>query len=124
MPSSIRGELWRNAHLLLSSVDYAVNDGHTRRGPEREDHGPRSRDGAKRAIELRLRLSKQARVSALLSRKGRALKRNQFSARAGASVWRLRLGGTVKPGLAKLGLTYRSSAGEIARSNHRLRLPR
>lgn len=80
--------------------------------------------GAKRAIELRLRLSKQARVSALLSRKGRALKRNQFSARAGASVWRLRLGGTVKPGLAKLGLTYRSSAGEIARSNHRLRLPR
>jgi hypothetical protein len=80
--------------------------------------------GAKRAIELRLRLSKPARVSALLSRKGKALKRNQFSARAGASVWRLRLGRTVKPGLAKLGLTYRSGAGEVARSNHRLRLPR
>jgi hypothetical protein len=80
--------------------------------------------GAKRAIELRLRLSKPARVSALLSRQGKALKRNQFSARAGASVWRLRLGRTVKPGLAKLGLTYRSSAGEVARSNHRLRLPR
>jgi hypothetical protein len=80
--------------------------------------------GAKRAIELRLRLSKPARVSALLSRKGKALKRKQFSARAGSSVWRLRLGRTVKPGAAKLGLTYRSTSGEIARSNHQLRLPR
>ena len=80
--------------------------------------------GAKRAIELRLRLNKPARVNALLSRKGRALKRNQFTARAGSSLWRLRIGRTVTPGAAKLGLTYRSSAGEIARTNHRLRLPR
>lgn len=80
--------------------------------------------GAKRAIELRLRLNNPARVNALLSRKGKALKRQQFTARAGSSVWRLRIGRTVKPGAAKLGLMYRSSAGEIARSSHRLRLPR
>jgi hypothetical protein len=80
--------------------------------------------GAKRAIELRLRLSKPARVNALLSRKGKALKRQQFTARAGSSVWRLRIRRTVKPGAAKLGVMYRSSAGEIARSSHRLCLPR
>ncbi len=80
--------------------------------------------GAKRAIELRLRLSKPARVSALLSRRGKALERNEFSVRAGSSVRRLRLGRTVKPGAATLGLTYRSSTGETARSTHSLRLPR
>jgi hypothetical protein len=80
--------------------------------------------GAKRAIELQLRLSKPARVSALLSRHGKALKRNLFNARAGSSVWRLRLARNVKPGAARLRLTYRSSAGEIARSSHLLRLPR
>jgi hypothetical protein len=79
---------------------------------------------AKRAIELRLRLSKPARVSALLSRQGKALKRLHFSARAGSSVWRLRLGRTMKAGAARLGLTYRSASGEIARTAHRLRLPR
>lgn len=80
--------------------------------------------GAKRTIEVRLRLSKPARVSALLSRNGKALQRNQFSAATGSSVWGLRLGPKVKAGAAKLGLTYRSTTGEIARSSHRLRLPR
>jgi hypothetical protein len=79
---------------------------------------------AKRAIELRLRLSKPARVSALLSRQGKALKRRQFSARAGSSVWHLRLGRTMKAGSARLGLTYRCASGEVARTAHRLRLPR
>ena len=79
--------------------------------------------GAKRAIELRLRLSKPARVTALLSRNGKALKRGQYAARSGSNLWRLRLGRSVKPGAARLGLTYRSSAGETARSTHRLRLP-
>lgn len=80
--------------------------------------------GAKRAIELRLRLSKPAWVSALLSRNGKPLKRKEFAAKAGSSVWRLLLARTVKPGPAKLGLTYHSSAGETTRSTHRLRLPR
>ena len=80
--------------------------------------------GTHRVIELRLRLTRAARVNALLTRNGRALKRNQFTARPGSSLWRLRLGRAVKPGAAKLSLTYRSSAGEIARSSHRLRLPR
>ena len=79
--------------------------------------------GAKRAIELRLRLNKPARVSSLLSRGSKTLVRRQFAARAGASVWRLRLARTVKPGAAKLGLTYRATTGETARSTHRLRLP-
>jgi hypothetical protein len=80
-------------------------------------HGPR------RAIELRLRLNKPARVNSLLSRSGKTLGRKQFNARSGGSVWRLRLARTVKAGRAKLGLTYRSSSGEIARSSHTLRLP-
>ena len=80
--------------------------------------------GAHRSIELRLRLSSPARVSALLSRAGKALSRRQFTARAGSSLWRLRVGRAVKPGAARLGVTYRSSTGETARSSHRLRLPR
>jgi hypothetical protein len=80
--------------------------------------------GVKRLIELRLRLSKPARVNALLSRSGKSLKRNQFTARAGWSIRRLRLGRTVRAGAARLGLTYRSASGEVARTAHRLRLPR
>jgi len=80
--------------------------------------------GVNRAIELRLRLSKPARVSSLLSRSGRTLGRKRFSARAGTSVWRLRVARTVKPGAAKLGLTYRAATGEVAHSTQSLRLPR
>jgi len=80
--------------------------------------------GARRSIELRLRLTKAARVSAVLSRNGKTLQHHEFTAQAGSSLWRLRVGRTVKPGAASLGLTYRSSTGEIARSSHRLRLPR
>jgi hypothetical protein len=80
--------------------------------------------GARRSIELRLRLTQAARVSAVLTRNGKTLERHQFTAPAGPSLRRLRVGRTVKPGVANLGLTYRSSTGDTARSSHRLRLPR
>jgi hypothetical protein len=80
--------------------------------------------GAARVVEIRLSLSKPARVSVLLSRSGSALARRQFEARAGASLLRLPLGRAVKPGLASLVLAYRSHAGESHRSSYRVRLPR
>jgi hypothetical protein len=80
--------------------------------------------GANRVIEIRLRLSKAARVNALLSRNGRALARRQFAGRAGASTLRVRVGRTTRSGPARLALTFRSDSGESARATYRLRLPR
>lgn len=80
--------------------------------------------GAKRVVEIRLRLTKPARVSALLSRNGRALARRQLAARSGSSLLLLRVGRAPKPGAARLALAYRADSGESARATYRLRLPR
>ena len=80
--------------------------------------------GAKRVVEIRLRLSQSARVSALLRRSGSTLVRRGFSARAGSSVTALRVPRKVKPGSAMLALTYRPVSGPSVRASYRLRLPR
>ena len=79
--------------------------------------------GARRVIEIRVNLTKAARLNALLSRRGPIVRR-VFSAKAGPHLFRLRLGRKVKPGLAKLSLVYRAVTGEAARTTQRLRLPR
>jgi hypothetical protein len=79
--------------------------------------------GARRVVEIRVNLTKAARLNALLSRKGPIVRR-LFSAKAGPHLFRLRLGRKVKPGLANLSLVYRATTGEAARSTLRLRLPR
>jgi hypothetical protein len=80
--------------------------------------------GAGRVVEIRVNLSKPARVSALLVRSGRALARRQFGARNGASVLRLPVARSTRAGEATLALTYRSQADETLRASYRLRLPR
>jgi hypothetical protein len=80
--------------------------------------------GAKRVVEIRLRLSQSASVSVLLRRSGRALVRRTFSARAGSKVTVLRVPRKVKPGSATLALTYRPVSGPSLRASYRLRLPR
>jgi hypothetical protein len=80
--------------------------------------------GAKRVVEIRLRLSQSASVSVLLRRSGRALVRRTFSARAGSRVTILRVPREVKPGSATLGLTCRPVSGPSLRASYRLRLPR
>jgi hypothetical protein len=80
--------------------------------------------GANRAVEIRLRLTKPARVSALLTRNGRALAQRQFAAHAGSSAMVLRVARTTKAGAARLALTFRTASGETARAGYRLRLPR
>ena len=79
--------------------------------------------GARRVVEIRVNLTKAARLNALLSRKGPIVRR-LFSAKAGPHLFRLRLGRKVKPGLANLSLVYRATTGEAARTTLRLRLPR
>jgi hypothetical protein len=79
--------------------------------------------GARRVVEIRVDLTKAARLNALLSRKGPIVRR-LFSAKAGPHLFRLRLGRKVKPGLASLSLVYRATTGEAARTTLRLRLPR
>jgi len=80
--------------------------------------------GAGRIVEIRISLSKPARVSALLTRSSRTLARRQFAAPAGSSVLVLRVVRTTKPGAARLALTYNTNSGETARAGYRLRLPR
>jgi hypothetical protein len=80
--------------------------------------------GAGRVIEVRLRLTKPARVSALLSRSSRALARRQFAAREGSTLVRLRIGRAVRSGPARLALVYTAASGETVRASYRLRLPR
>jgi hypothetical protein len=75
-------------------------------------------------VEIRVTLTKDARVGALLSRSGSALARRQFGARAGSNVLRLRVGRTAKAGPAKLALTFSTDSGETARASYRIRLPR
>jgi hypothetical protein len=80
--------------------------------------------GAGRVIEVRLRLTKPALVSALLSRSSRALARRQFAAREGSTLVRLRIGRAVRSGPARLALVYTAASGETVRASYRLRLPR
>ena len=75
-------------------------------------------------VEIRVTLNKPARLSALLSRQRGAIAKKTFTAKAGARLFRLRVGRNAKPGLANLSLVYRATTGEAARSTHRLRLPR
>lgn len=80
--------------------------------------------GARRVVEIRVNLTKPARLNALLSRKRASLARRLFTAKAGPHLFRLRIGRAAKPGLANLALVYRAATGQSARTTHRLRLPR
>jgi hypothetical protein len=80
--------------------------------------------GAHRVVEIRLRLSKHARVSALLSRSGMVLAQRLVDAHAGSSLVVLHVAREAKPGPAKLLLTCQSASGQTARVSYRLRLPR
>jgi hypothetical protein len=79
--------------------------------------------GARRVVEIRLRLSQGANVSALLRRHGGTLVRRLFSARAGSSVTILRVPRKTKPGAATLALVYRAVSGDRLQASYRLRLP-
>jgi hypothetical protein len=80
--------------------------------------------GASRVVEIRVKLSKAARLNARLTRKNGALAKRLFTAKAGTHLFRLRIGRGTRPGLANLTLVYRATTGEAARTIHRLRLPR
>jgi hypothetical protein len=80
--------------------------------------------GARRVVEIRVTLTKPARLNALLSRSRGSLAKRQFTAKTGSHLFRLPIGRTAKPGLASLALVYRAATGEAARTTHRLRLPR
>jgi hypothetical protein len=80
--------------------------------------------GATRVVEIRVNLSKPARVSALLVRSSRALARRQFNPPAGASVLRVPVARGTRAGAATLRLTHRSAQDETVRASYRLRLPR
>jgi hypothetical protein len=80
--------------------------------------------GARRLVEIRVNLTRAARLNALLSRKRGSIARRVFTAKPGRHLFRLRIGRGAKPGLANLSLVYRATTGEGARTTHRLRLPR
>ena len=80
--------------------------------------------GARRVVEIRVNLTKAARLNALLSRKRGSIARRLFTAKAGPHLFKLRIGRAAKPGLASLSLVYRATTGEAAGTTHRLRLPR
>jgi len=80
--------------------------------------------GARRLIEIRVTLTKAARLNALLSRRRGVIAQRLFTATAGPHLFRLRIGRAVKPGLANLSLVYRATTGESAHTTHRLWLPR
>jgi hypothetical protein len=80
--------------------------------------------GARRVVELRLQLTKEAGVSALLRRNSSVLARRQVQARAGTSLVVLRVARGAKPGLATLSVAFRTGSGETLRTTHRVRLPR
>ena len=80
--------------------------------------------GARRVVEIRVNLTKGARLNALLSRKRGSIAKRLFTAKAGPHLFKLRIGRAAKPGLASLSLVYRATTGEAARTTHRLRLPR
>jgi hypothetical protein len=80
--------------------------------------------GARRVVEIRLRLARNAKVSTLLRRNRTVLTRRQFGAPAGSSVLRLRVGRRTKAGPATLSLTHRPDSGQPVKATYRLRLPR
>jgi len=80
--------------------------------------------GATRVVQIRLRLSQRADVSALLSRSGGALARREFAGPAGTSLFVLHVGRRTRAGPATLFLTYRPASGRTATASYRLRLPR
>jgi hypothetical protein len=80
--------------------------------------------GSHRVVEIRVKLTKAARLNALLSRNRSSLAKRLFSAKPGQRVFRLRIGRAARPGLANLSLVYRATTGEAASSKHRVRLPR
>jgi hypothetical protein len=80
--------------------------------------------GAGRFVEIRVTLTKAARLNAQLIRNRNSIARKLFTAKAGRHVFRLRIARTAKPGLASLSLHYRAATGEAAHTKHRLRLPR
>src|SRR5439155_9435481 len=80
--------------------------------------------GARRVVEIRVNLTKEARLNALLSRKLGPIAKGLFTAKAGPHLVSLRIGRAAKPGLARLSLVYRAATGEAARTTYRLRLPR
>jgi hypothetical protein len=80
--------------------------------------------GARRVVEIRVNLTKAARLNALLSRKRGSIAKRLFTAKAGPHLFKLRIGRAAKPGPASLSLVYRATTGEAARTTHRLRLPR
>ena len=80
--------------------------------------------GPRRVVEIRVNLTKAARLNALLSRKRGSIAKRVFTGKAGPHLFRLRIGRTTKAGLANLSLAYRATSGEAARTTHRLWLPR
>jgi len=80
--------------------------------------------GATRVVQIRLRLSQRADVSALLRRSGGALARREFAGPAGTSLLVLHVARRTKAGPATLFLTYRPASGRTATASYRLRLPR
>jgi hypothetical protein len=80
--------------------------------------------GAKRVVEIRLRLSQKVNVRAQLRRNRSMLARLLFPAPSGASVKRLHVPLRTKAGAAALDLVYRAASGQTLRATYRLRLPR
>lgn len=78
----------------------------------------------RRVVQITVRLNKEARLTALLTRNGRSLLRKEFAAKQGSRIFRLRVRTTTRAGLARLWLTYRTAAKEGAKATYRIRLPR
>jgi hypothetical protein len=79
---------------------------------------------ARRLVELRLEVSKEARVTALLRRNRTVLARRDARAHAGANVVILRVSRAARAGLATLMVAFQTTSGESARTTRRIRLPR
>ncbi|MEN3311548.1 MAG: hypothetical protein V7645_877, partial [Actinomycetota bacterium] len=58
--------------------------------------------GARRVVEIRVNLTKAARLNALLSRKRGPVVKRLFIAKTGPHLFKLRIGRAAKPGLASL----------------------
>jgi hypothetical protein len=80
--------------------------------------------GARRVVEIRVTLTKAARLNALLTRNRTSIARKLFTAKAGPHLFRLLIGRAAKPGLANLSLVYHARTGEAAATKFRLQLPR
>jgi hypothetical protein len=80
--------------------------------------------GARRLIEIRVRLSKSATMQALVKQGTRSLAQHKFVLRAGGWLVRLPIARRAKAGAATLSLRYNAGAGVAKRATYRLRLPR